>query len=94
MRRSDLGFQSNVAGVTNPTAFLRRKQAFGFGPNRAQIATDGAMTATVSGNWIMPTNATTLYIGGNAGGSLSGSLETIALYCGARNDAFVVGLTR
>jgi hypothetical protein len=77
-----------------PTAFLRRKQAFGWGVSRGQIAIDGVMSSTQSGSFALPVGLTTLYIGGKAGNSLNGTLERIAYYAGARSDAFVQGVTQ
>jgi hypothetical protein len=95
VRRNDLSFQINIGNniLPVPTAFLRRKQAFGWGPTRGQIATDGAMTVTGSGSYVMP-SPTTFYIGGQNTGALCGTLETIALYNGARSDAFVLARTQ
>ncbi|HLG49067.1 MAG TPA: hypothetical protein VKY24_22675 [Reyranella sp.] len=95
-RRSDLGFQLNIAAASNPvpTPFLRRKAAWGLSPNRGQIAVDGAMVVTGAGPAIMPVAPTQIDIGGPTLSSLCGTLETISIYSGSRSDGFVLARTQ
>ena len=88
--------QINAAAniVPVPTAFLRRKQAFGWSVSRGQIATDGVLSVTMSGSFALPVGLTTLYLGGSTGNSLNGALERVAYYAGARSDGFVQAVTQ
>jgi len=83
--------QINIGVTTSPipTAFMRRRQAVGWGVSRGQLALDGIMWATQSGIFNLPVGLTALYPGGNTGNSLNGTVESLAYYAGARGDAFV-----
>ena len=83
--------QINIGVTTSPipTAFMRRRQAVGWGVSRGQLALDGVMWATQSGIFNLPVGLTALYPGGNTGNSLNGTVESLAYYAGARGDAFV-----
>jgi hypothetical protein len=94
-RNTDI-IQINTATniVPFPTPFLRRKQAFGWGLNRGQIAIDGVTTIGANGSYLLPVRMTTLDLGGNTGNSLTGTLERIAYYASARSDGFVQAVTQ
>jgi hypothetical protein len=83
---------NNISPV--PTAFLRRKQAFGWSVSRGQIATDGVVIVTQSGSFALPVGMTTLYPGGKTGNTLNGTLERVAYYANARSDSFVQAVTQ
>ena len=82
---------SNASPI--PTAFLRRRTAFGWGTSRGQIASEGTMVSTTSGSYLLPVGMTTFNPGGNVA-QLNGSVESIAYYAGARSDAFVQAVTQ
>jgi hypothetical protein len=88
--------QINIGVTTSPvpTPFLRRRQAFGWGVTRGQLAMDGVLWGTQSGSFTMPVGMTAFHPGGNTGNSVNGTLESFAYYTGSRGDAFVQGLTQ
>jgi hypothetical protein len=93
--RSNGAIQINNASnaVPPPTAYLRRRTAFGWGTTRGQIASEGTMVSATSGSYLLPAGMTTFNPGGNAA-QLNGSIESIAYYAGARSDAFVQAVTQ
>jgi hypothetical protein len=95
LTRSNGVIQINNASNASPipTAFLRRRTAFGWGTSRGQIASEGTMVSTTSGSYLLPVGMTTFNPGGNVA-QLNGSIESIAYYAGARSDAFVQAVTQ
>ena len=87
-------FQINQVAFVNGTAWMRRKHAWGWGTTRGQIAVDGALGATASGSYLLPVAPTMMWIGGTSPSSLTGTIEGIAYYVGARSDGFVQAVTR
>src|SRR6185503_19314257 len=84
---------ANSPNILSAPIFQRRKGAWGWGTSEGQIAADGGGLNTSSGAYVLPVGMTTMNIGGIAGNSLNGTVETLEYYMGARSDSFVVSRT-
>jgi hypothetical protein len=85
----------NANGGPRANPFVRRRQAFGYGPSRGVIAHDGAFDIGIASLGGLPAGLSSVYLGGDGTtAQLNGVLESLAFYPGARTDSVITRVSR
>jgi hypothetical protein len=87
------GVSPNMAGGASPAPWVRRRQAFFYGPSQGGIARDGAIDTLASGAYPVPSGLATFRVGRSGSDSGDAIFERIDFFPGVRSPAQAIGAT-